>query len=175
MTPLTRLEQLADEAAVAEGCQLVEVELVPEGGSRLVRVFLDRSDGPLQLDHCAAVSDRLSALLDVHDPIAGGYRLEVSSPGLTRPLKKREDFIRFQGKLAVIHLFAAPLVELPTEPVTVGPGKTAARKSATGANRKQVKGTLHGMEEDDVLIRVSGTLIRIPFRSISKAHLDFEF
>ncbi|MBF0191278.1 MAG: ribosome maturation factor RimP [Magnetococcales bacterium] len=172
----TRLEQLANEAAVAEGCQLVEVAIVPEGGSRVLRVFLDREDGPLQLDHCAAVSDRLSALLDLHDPITGEYRLEVSSPGLTRPVKKREDFIRFQGRLVVVHVFAALSAEPPSESQPVGPGKSAARKSASGANRKMVKGILQGMEEDDVLIRLKdNTVIRVPFRLIGKAHLDFEF
>lgn len=171
----TRLEQLATEAAVAEGCQLVDVENVLEGRTRLVRVFLDREDGPLQLDHCAAVSDRLSALLDHHDAITGEYRLEVSSPGLTRPLKRREDYVRFQGKLVAIHLFAALPAEPPPESSTVGPGKTVARKKATGSNRKLLKGILQGMEGDDVLIRVQETMIRVPFRSIGKAHLDFEF
>ncbi|NGZ05745.1 MAG: ribosome maturation factor RimP [Magnetococcales bacterium] len=169
------LEELAATAAAAEGCEVVAVELLAERGGRLIRLVLDRPEGGLQLDHCAAVSERLSALLDLHDPIGSTYRLEVSSPGLTRPLKKREEFIRFQGRLAALHLFTALPAETLPAPTASGPGKSAARKATHTTNRKLVKGILQGMEEDDVLIEVAATCLRIPLAAISKAHLDFEF
>ncbi|MBF0438958.1 MAG: ribosome maturation factor [Magnetococcales bacterium] len=166
-----RIEALATEAAAAEMCQLVEVEITSEGGLRILRVFVEKMDGSVLLDQCAAVSTRLSGLLDVQDILAGEYQLEVSSPGLTRPLKKREDFIRFQGRLAAIQTYAAlPQVELVPEPK-----KSGKQKASPGATRKIFKGVLQGVEEDDLLIRIQGTVSRIPLRSISKAHLDFEF
>lgn len=158
-----RLTELATQAAVAESCQLVEWEFASEGGMRLLRVYLEKSDGPLLVDHCAAVSERLSALLDQDsDLLPGEYRLEVSSPGLTRPLKKMEDFVRFQNRLAVIHTYA-PLPVVTTD------------KPTPGGNRKLFKGVLQGVTDNEVLILVSGIMIHIPLRSISKAHLDFDF
>ncbi|MBF0125719.1 MAG: ribosome maturation factor RimP [Magnetococcales bacterium] len=152
----TRLMQLAGEAAGAEACQLVDLEVASEGGARVVRLFVEKPDASLTLDHCAAVSERLSALLDAQDLIPGEYRLEVSSPGLTRPLKKREDFVRFQGKLAVIQTYVA---------IPWGEGKQG----------KKFKGVLRGVEDDTVLLLAQETMVRVPLRMISKANLDFEF
>lgn len=167
-----QLIQMATEAANAEACQLVELEVTSEGGMRTLQVFIEKLDGPLQLDHCAAVSDRLSALLDVNDFIHGEYRLEVSSPGLTRPLKKREDFIRFQGRLAVIQTYVAIAVQ--AEP-SVEKKLEKTKKQSPGLTRKIFKGELQGVEDDNVLILEQESLMRIPIRSISKAHLDFVF
>lgn len=180
----SRLLQWATEAALAESCQLVDVELVSEGGVRIVRVFLEKSDDTLQLDDCAAVSDRLSALLDLHDLFPNEYRLEVSSPGLTRPLKKTEDFIRFQGRLAVIQTYAAiPVVRPDGTPASDTTGTTGMKKKkipskteqpTPGLTRKIFKGELQGMDDEgNILILVQGSVERIPFRSISKASLDF--
>ncbi|MEO5347417.1 MAG: ribosome maturation factor RimP [Magnetococcus sp. YQC-9] len=174
-----RLEQLASEAAEAEGCQLVDLELASEAGGRLIRVFLDRVEGGLQIVHCEAVSDRLSGLLDLHDLMPGRYRLEVSSPGLTRPLKKREDFVRFAGRLAVIHAALEPLpgegMEEKNAEAGAPAGGTNSRKPARGANRRSYRGTLSGMDGEEVLLRVGENEQRIPFRLIGKAHLDFDF
>lgn len=169
-----QLEKLASEAAVAAGCELVGVELHSETGGRLIRVFLDRPEGGLRIADCEAVSERLSGLMDLHDLIPGRHRLEISSPGLTRPLKRREEFSRFKGRLAVIHAVVAPGEVTPEVP-PVATEKGSGRKPVAGANRKMVKGTLQGMEEDDVLIDVGDDRQRIPFRLIAKAHLDFEF
>ncbi|WP_456386037.1 ribosome maturation factor RimP [Desulfolithobacter sp.] len=85
------------------GLELVEVQYRREGHGWVVRLFIDR-EGGVTIDDCASVSRQLSAWLDVEDLISHAYNLEVSSPGLERPLKKREDFIRFAGRKARVKL-----------------------------------------------------------------------
>jgi ribosome maturation factor RimP len=96
----------AELAAIAEsiGCELLAIER--QGG--ILRVFLDREDGGVTLEHCQTVSRELSALLDAHDFGSGRYILEVSSPGLDRKLYKPADYRRFQGHLAKITFFEGP-------------------------------------------------------------------
>jgi ribosome maturation factor RimP len=77
--------------------ELVEVEFRPSGKRWLLRIYIDR-EGGVTIDDCEYVSRELSRVLDVEDPIEHPYTLEVSSPGLTRPLKRREDFVRSRGK-----------------------------------------------------------------------------
>ncbi len=93
-----RVRELAEPLARDRGLEIFAVEY--RGGGHLLRVFLDRRYGPVTLDDCQAVSERLSALLDEHDFIPQSYRLEVSSPGLDRPLKGQDDYLRFQGEYA---------------------------------------------------------------------------
>ncbi|EST13039.1 ribosome maturation factor RimP [Sporolactobacillus laevolacticus] len=78
--------------------ELVDVEYVKEGKNRFLRVFIDTPQGGVDLDTCAAVSEKLSEALDEKDPIKEAYFLEVSSPGAERPLKKFEDFVKSVGK-----------------------------------------------------------------------------
>ncbi|MCL5023822.1 MAG: ribosome maturation factor RimP [Nitrospirae bacterium] len=89
--------QTADEC----GCELVEIHLSGRGKRRLLRAVIDK-EGGVTLGDCESFSKSLSALLDVEDPIAGPYTLEVSSPGLDRPLKSTEDFRKSIGKLVRI-------------------------------------------------------------------------
>jgi len=77
---------------------------VSGGRRKTVQVMAERADGTIDVNDCAAISETVSALLDVEDPIVGEYILEVSSPGIDRPLTKREDFERFAGKTAKIKL-----------------------------------------------------------------------
>lgn len=79
------------------GVELVELALSGGGRRQLVRVFVDRTDG-ITVDECAAISREIADVFDTRDPIAGTYVLEVSSPGLTRPLKTDRDFERVVGK-----------------------------------------------------------------------------
>jgi len=83
------------------GIELVDLEFIREGRGWLLRLFIDKPGG-VNLDDCAEVSREVSALLEVEDPIESAYRLEVSSPGLDRPLKKPEDFVRFAGQLVKV-------------------------------------------------------------------------
>jgi len=95
-----RISSLAEDAAAALGFEIVHVEIA--GGNRaIVRVFIDRPGG-VRLDDCERFSRRFSVLLDVEDWISFSYVLEVSSPGLNRPLVKEADFRRFAGKVAKV-------------------------------------------------------------------------
>ena len=84
--------------------ELVDVEYVKEAGEYYLRIFVDK-EGGISLNECEVVSRALSEILDVKDPIKDNYYLEVSSPGLDRPLKKDKDFIRYQGRDVEIKLY----------------------------------------------------------------------
>ena len=103
-----RIEGLIASTVEALGYDLVRV-LVSGRHSPLLQVMAERKDGrPMDVDHCAEISRALSALLEAEDPIAGAYTLEVSSPGLDRPLVKAADYVRFAGRTAKIET-ARPL------------------------------------------------------------------
>ena len=87
-----------------QGFELVDVEYVKEGSNKYLRAYIDKPGG-ITVDDCETVSRRLSDLLDEKDFISESYILEVSSPGLGRPLKKEKDYIRSRGKEVEIHLF----------------------------------------------------------------------
>jgi ribosome maturation factor RimP len=90
--------ELLEPSVVALGYELVDVELNLSRGHGLVRLFID-ADAGITLEDCEQVSHQVSGVLDVENPIASGYRLEVSSPGLDRKLVKPEHFDRFAGEL----------------------------------------------------------------------------
>jgi len=96
---LEKITEMAERVAVSEGLTLVDVELKGSGGSRLLRVYIDKPQGISHAD-CELVSEQLSAILDVEDPFPGSYTLEVSSPGLDRRLVKPSDFAHFAGRKA---------------------------------------------------------------------------
>jgi ribosome maturation factor RimP len=98
---ITAVESFTRPIADDLGLELVEVQFRRESGGWILRLFIDR-DGGVNLDDCASVSRQVSAYLEVEDLIGHAYNLEVSSPGLERPLKKKEDFIRFAGRKARI-------------------------------------------------------------------------
>jgi ribosome maturation factor RimP len=129
------------------GFELVRV-LVSGGQRPTLQVMVERSDqGPVTLDQCAEVSHAISALLDVADPLPGAYRLEVTSPGLERPLVRRADFERFAG-------FEARLeTELPLE------------------GRRRFRGRLLGIADDQVRLALPEGETSIPFDAIKKAKL----
>ncbi len=129
-----------------------------EGGTFVLRVVLDKpgpsapAEDSVSLEHCAKVSEELSAVLDVEDVVPDAYTLEVSSPGLDRPLRTRDDFQRFAGRLAKI---------VTAEPI--------ARQTAFA-------GHLRGVEGDDVLFEnEGGRLVRLPIGLIRRARLEVEF
>ncbi len=95
------------EPIVAErGLELVDLEFVKEGANWYLRVYVDK-DGGVDITDCEFVSRALDAKLDELDPIEQAYYLEVSSPGLDRPLKKDEDFVKFQGEIIDVKLYKA--------------------------------------------------------------------
>lgn len=95
--------QMLEPVVESLGYELVLLEYLPQRGGVLLRLFIDTLGG-ITLDDCERVSREVSAVLDVEDPIPGGYRLEVSSPGLDRPLVKPEHFERFVGSDVAIRL-----------------------------------------------------------------------
>ena len=148
--------------------ELFDIELTRERGGQVLRVILDRpwtgtsdSEGGrragdpergVTLEDCERVSQELSTILDVEDILPDSYTLEVSSPGLDRPLRHADDYRRFAGRLAKIVL---------SEPVN--------RQTAFA-------GRLRGLEGDDVLFESEGgKAVRLPLGLISRARLDVEF
>jgi ribosome maturation factor RimP len=146
---LPRLEELAERAARPVGVEVAWVEFKREGASWFFRVFIDRESG-VGLQECEQVSERLGVLLDVEDPIECSYTLEVSTPGLDRPLRTRRDYERFAGRLARI--------------------KTRERFD----DRFWFRGRLVGMEEDNVLIEDLGERRSIPLAVIASGRLEVE-
>src|SRR5690348_9661657 len=98
-----RLLGLLEPAVEALGFELVELEFHGQGGGSLLRLYIDKAAG-VTVDDCEQVSRQVSAVLDVEDPLPGAYTLEVSSPGLDRPLRKQADYARFAGRQAKLEL-----------------------------------------------------------------------
>jgi len=98
------LTQLLAPVIADLGLECVGVEYSPSHGNSLVRVYIEAADRPVTVDDCEVVSRQVSASLDVHDPIEGRYTLEVSSPGLDRPLYTPEQFARFIGESAKLEV-----------------------------------------------------------------------
>lgn len=129
-----------------DGMELVDVTFRPEGGRRILRVTLDRPGG-ITLDDCEEISNALSALLDQEDPIPQSYYLEVSSPGVDRPLVREEDYRRFAGQQVKITTYA---------PID---------------GRKNWQGELIGLSDGQVRLRVDQQLVSIPYDKVAKARL----
>ena len=140
------ITQVAEDLCQGEGFELVHVEIVTWNRQTIVRVYADKPGG-INLDECADISRQLGDLLDVHLPDMGGYRLEISSPGPHRPLKKKQDFHRFKGSQIKIE------TRMPIQ------------------GRKKFAGTLEQIEEDAVVIEVDGERVEIPDLQIEKANL----
>ncbi|MBF0447355.1 MAG: ribosome maturation factor RimP [Magnetococcales bacterium] len=152
-----KITPFAQEAAETVGCGVVDVEYVKEGQEFFLRVYIEKTEGNLDLDECAAVSRYLSGLLDVEDCVPGVYRLEVSSPGLTRPLKKEADYIRFVGHLVAVKTYMS-------------------LKDLDGKDKGRLfKGKLLGLNDGQVRIMTEQGEIVVPLSGISKANLDVEF
>jgi len=129
--------------------ELVDIEFRREGHGWVLRLYIDRPGG-VTLDDCARVSREVGSYLEVEDPVDHSYHLEVSSPGLERPLKKENDFIRFSGRLARVKL----------------------RHKRNG--QRVFIGMLQGVEEGDVLLEIDGGIERLPLEDIARARLVLE-
>ena len=141
------LARLIGSVVESMGYELVGVELFQRTQQGAVlRVYIDQDEG-ITLDDCSAVSHQLSGVLDVEDPIRGHYDLEVSSPGLDRPLFAREHFERFRGHRARLRL----TVKLE--------------------GRRKYEGLLMGLDGDSVLIQDNGESLAVPLELIDSARL----
>jgi ribosome maturation factor RimP len=146
-----RIAHIVAPALIAMGYRLVRV-LVSGRDGCTVQIMAERPDGTMTVDDCEAVSRNIAPILDVEDPIDRAYRLEVSSPGIDRPLVRRSDFERGTGHLAKIEL-RRPL-----------------------AGRKRFRGTLAGLAEDAVRLRsedapAGESDVELPLDEIAEARL----
>lgn len=136
--------------------ELVGIEFKRSGKELILCLFIDK-EGGVTVDDCADVSRELSVIIDIEDFIPGNYSLEVSSPGLDRPLKKVSDYERFAGRLVKIKTY---------EPFP----------DDAGNRRKTFLGQLIGLEDGLVVVRLTeGQTASIPLERIAKANLEFEF
>ena len=141
------IARIIEPSLAAMGYRLVRVALTNAGRATL-QVMAERGDdAPMTVEDCADISRSISALLDVADPIAGAYTLEVSSPGIDRPLVRPEDYDRFAGFAARIEL------------------------SEALDGRKRFRGRLLGRAEDYVRLSGEGGEVRLPLAAITRAKL----
>ncbi len=141
-----RLTELLEAAAVERGFELVLLDVAGTRRDPLVQVYLDH-DGGITIDQIAQANRWIDELIEPISGLENGYALEVSSPGIERPLVKLADFDRFSGSEAKFTL------------------------SREIEGRKHLTGTLHGSDGSEVLVEADGAMIRIPFDSISRAKL----
>jgi len=145
-----KAEEILAPLLADEGLSLVDIEYKFEPGGWVLRVLLDRKGGTT-LDECARVSREFGQLLDVGNIMPAAYRLEVSSPGLDRPLKNEADFILYTGRQVRIKT---------TDPVS---------------GRRNFKGLLLGCAEGKIMVQVEGSdVFSIPLAAIRKANLEVE-
>jgi len=145
------LTEMIRDAVEPLGYELVGVEYLSRGkGGSLLRVYIDHPNGIL-VEDCASVSHQISGVLDVEDPIAENYSLEVSSPGLDRPLFFKKDFERFSGQ------------------------KVSVKLRGKLQGRRNFEGILDGVDGDDLLVTLDGDQYRLPMNQIDKARLIPEF
>jgi ribosome maturation factor RimP len=143
----TKIEAMIAPSLEAMGFRVVRVAVT--GGRRAtLQIMAERTDDrAMRVEDCTEISRTVSALLDVADPIAGAYLLEVSSPGIDRPLVRREDFARFAGFEAKVEL------------------------SAPVDGRKRFRGRLLGVEGDDVRLLVDALPVALPITAVTRAKL----
>jgi ribosome maturation factor RimP len=156
--PLDRIRAIAARVAAARGLEIWDIQSRREAPGHVVRVFIDRP-GPaatpedsVSIEDCEQVNREMSTILDVEDPLPFAYTLEVSSPGLDRPLRNQDDYRRFSGRLAKV---------VVSEPVD---------------RQKAFEGRLRGVENGAVLLEApNGRMHRLPVHLITRGRLEVEF
>lgn len=145
---LRRIEEIVSPTIVGLGFELVRVAMSRGGGT--LQIMIEPADGrPMDVEDCATLSRALSAVLDVEDPISSAYTLEVSSPGIDRPLTREKDYIRWAGHVARVET---------TEPID---------------GRRRFKGTLLGLEAGTVKLKLDdGQEAHVPLSAVSRAKLE---
>ena len=158
MQPLEQIRLIAERVAASRGLTVWDIQSRRETTGHVVRVFIDRP-GPaatpeesVSIEDCEQVNRELSTILDVEDPLPLTYTLEVSSPGLDRPLRGEQDYRRFAGRRAKVVV------------------------SEAVDNQKAFDGRLRGLDGDAVMLEApNGRLHRLPMRLITRARLEVEF
>ncbi len=137
---------LFEPVVTGMGYELIEIEHFPNPKHGVLRLYIDKPEG-VNIDDCSAVSQQISALIDVEDPVRGQFNLEVSSPGLDRPLRRLCDYQRFVGQQVKLK------TAMPLE------------------GQRNFKGRLLDASEDYVVIETETEEISVPFTAIDKARL----
>ena len=145
-----RIRLLVEPIVKEKGLELVDVEYIKEGAHWYLRLYIDK-DGGVDMDDCSGVSHMVSEMLDEKNPIPQAFMLEVSSPGLERPLKKDEDFIRFQGSLVTVITTSA------------------------FQGYKEFSGNLIGLINDEIVLEYENKRIAIPRALAKNTHLALDF
>ncbi|WP_163559927.1 ribosome maturation factor RimP [Halomonas sp. NO4] len=140
------LHALIEPVVTAMGFELWGIDYLSQGKHSRLVIYIDHAEG-VTVEHCADVSRQVSGVLDVEDPIAGEYHLEVSSPGMDRPLFTLDQFARFRGHQVALRL------RVPFE------------------GRRKFKGLLAGTEGDDVLLQLDGEEYCFPIDTIDQARV----
>ena len=140
------LRRLLEPGIERQGYELSDLEAKLSGKGGVLRIFIDHPDG-ISLEDCEKVSQAVSALLDVEDPLPGQYSLEVSSPGLDRKLTKVEHFQRFTGEVVKVQM------RFPIE------------------GRKRFRGTLVSSNDENIVVDVDGESHSLPMATIDTARL----
>jgi len=142
--------KLVEPIVINMGYELVGVEFITGQSPAILRVYIDKEDG-VTIKDCESVSRQISAVFDVEDPITEVYNLEVSTPGLDRPLFKESDFVQYAGHVVKIKL------SIPFE------------------ERRNFKGVLTGVEDSMIVIVVDNLEYLLPFEQIEKANVIAQF
>lgn len=147
---IEQVEEVIAPVISDQELELVDIEYVKEGAQWYLRIFIDK-EGGVDIDDCTNVSHAVSEALDKKDPVFQAYVLEVSSPGLERPLKKDEDFERFKGKLVRV------------------------QTKETYKGYQEFTGYLVGIINDEIVLEYEKASIAIPRPIVDKSNLAFEF
>ena len=140
------IEALIRPVIASQDCELWGFELLPSGRHSVLRIYIDREEG-VSIDHCEAVSRRVSAVLDVEEPISGEYTLEVSSPGMDRILFRLEHYAESIGETVDIRL---------TQPFE---------------GRRKLTGVLAGVEDEEIVVQVGDDEYLLPLEWIQRARI----
>lgn len=150
-TLLKKVEELISPVCESIGYHLVEREFTNEMGRWTLRLYIERDDGNASIDDCARVSHAVEGLLDVENLIASKYYLEVSSPGLNRPLRRESDFQKYAG--AYIHLKTKDQID----------------------GRQNYKGILKGFQDGMILMEIDEMDYTIPYDQLLRAKVEHKF
>ncbi len=141
------LIEALEPVAKENGCEIVDAQILGSNKSPILRIYLDSADGGIDLDQISKAQKMwLEPIVDNLDIISGNYTLEVSSPGIDRPLRTREHFEKFAGEN----------VKITSDPID---------------GRKRFNGLLKGMQDDDVIVEIEDETYKVPFCGIQTAHV----
>jgi ribosome maturation factor RimP len=153
----SHLEPIFEPVIEKAGFKLVRLRVMG-GAQKTLQVMAERPDGSMDVEGCTALSHALLDFIEAEDPIEGDYEIEVSSPGIDRPLTRPTDFSRWAGHEVKIEL------SVPVR--SVGESQSDQNKG-----RRRFRGTLLGMDGQDVAIRADNADFKFPFRAIANAKL----